>query len=166
VSVLLRESVVTGAMTGVRRDLLGCALPVPRDAGMLHDAWLALVASCHGGVVPLAERLVRYRQHDAQHTGAPAAGHGRRPVVVAADRLHEELRRQRHEASLLLSMLADCPHEPAERSRRFLRNHVAHVEARLGSRSSRVLVRELLAGRYHRHSTGLRSVVKDLARRP
>jgi glycosyltransferase involved in cell wall biosynthesis len=60
---------VTGCTTLFRRELLAHALPIP-VCETYHDWWLAVVASCHGGVSYLPERLVRYRQHGANDTGA------------------------------------------------------------------------------------------------
>ena len=60
---------VTGCTTLFRRELLVLALPIPA-CEIYHDWWLAVVASCHGGVRYLPERLVKYRQHDANDTGA------------------------------------------------------------------------------------------------
>ena len=60
---------VTGCTILMRRSLLKKALPIP-ECETYHDWWLALVASCHGGVQYLPERLVKYRQHSANDTGA------------------------------------------------------------------------------------------------
>lgn len=164
--ILLRTALVTGAATGIRRELLDCALPVPADAGFLHDAWLALVASCHGPLVALDERLLAYRQHEAQHTGAPEAGQPAPPLVLDRERQHRELLRQRAEAALLLDRLRQCPHGSGRPAVAFLREHVAHTDLRLApDRSARAVVAALARGRYHRHSGGLRSAAKDLWRR-
>lgn len=63
------NSCVTGCTTLIRRDLLEKALPIP-DCESYHDWWLAVVASRYGGVRFLPEQLVKYRQHDANDTGA------------------------------------------------------------------------------------------------
>lgn len=60
---------ITGCTTLFRRELLIQALPIPA-CETYHDWWLAVVASCHGGVRYLPERLVKYRQHGANDTGA------------------------------------------------------------------------------------------------
>ena len=59
---------VTGCTTLFHRALLKHALPIPGSETYL-DWWLAVVASRHGGVRYLPERLVRYRQHGANDTG-------------------------------------------------------------------------------------------------
>ncbi len=59
---------VTGCTTLIRRTLLEKALPIPA-CETYHDWWLALAASCHGGVTYIPERLVKYRQHGANDTG-------------------------------------------------------------------------------------------------
>ncbi len=60
---------VTGCTTLIRRDLLEKALPIP-VCEIYHDWWIAVVASRYGGVRYLPERLVKYRQHDDNDTGA------------------------------------------------------------------------------------------------
>lgn len=65
----LCNSCVTGCTVLFRRALLESALPIP-ECETYHDWWLALVASRHGGVRYLPERLVRYRQHGANQAGA------------------------------------------------------------------------------------------------
>jgi rhamnosyltransferase len=66
---LLSRNFVTGCGTAINRQLLISALPIPKDA-IMHDWWLALVASCEGSLKFIDEPLVRYRQHGANTIGA------------------------------------------------------------------------------------------------
>lgn len=68
-SYFVCNACVTGCTTLIRRDLLEKALPIP-DCESYHDWWLAVVASRYAGVRFLPEQLVKYRQHDANDTGA------------------------------------------------------------------------------------------------
>lgn len=68
-SYFVCNTCVTGCTILFHRGLLAYALPIP-DGEPYHDWWLAVVASCHGGVRYLPERLVRYRQHGSNDTGA------------------------------------------------------------------------------------------------
>ena len=60
---------VTGCTCLFRRDLLSRALPIP-SCETYHDWWLGVVASCERGVGFIDLRLVKYRQHGANETGA------------------------------------------------------------------------------------------------
>lgn len=66
---LLMQNNVTGAAMLINRPLIKKALPIPEDA-MMHDSWLALAASMFGTVIPVNERLVKYRQHASNQLGA------------------------------------------------------------------------------------------------
>jgi glycosyltransferase involved in cell wall biosynthesis len=60
---------VTGCTTLFRRELLARALPIPA-CERYHDWWLAVAASRLNGVKYLDSRLVKYRQHESNDTGA------------------------------------------------------------------------------------------------
>lgn len=68
-SRLLVQNNVTGCTMLINRALKDLAFPVPQDA-VMHDWWLALVASAVGKIGFVSRPLVRYRQHDANQIGA------------------------------------------------------------------------------------------------
>ena len=106
-SDLLVRNTVTGCTTMVNRALLEFALPVP-DEAIMHDWWLALVASATGDVVRMPIPLVDYRQHSANAAGAQglslrriwhlASGRGR-------EKPSEHLRRTYSQAATLLERI-------------------------------------------------------------
>lgn len=59
---------VTGCTVAFRRELLDDLLPFPNDLAY-HDWWIGIVAAGHGGLAYTDEPLIRYRQHESQHTG-------------------------------------------------------------------------------------------------
>lgn len=65
----LAQNSVTGCSMLMNRALLDLALPIPEQA-IMHDAWLALVASAFGHVIPIYKPLVSYRQHNSNTVGA------------------------------------------------------------------------------------------------
>ena len=67
--VLLCENQVTGCACAINRSLLELALPVPRDV-LMHDWWLALLASSVGKIGFISKPLVKYRQHVSNVLGA------------------------------------------------------------------------------------------------
>ncbi len=62
-------NVVTGCTALVNRALLERALPIPPEA-LMHDWWLALVASVFGQIALLELPTVLYRQHGGNVLGA------------------------------------------------------------------------------------------------
>ncbi len=72
---LALTNVVTGCTVLLNRMLLQKALPIPGEA-MMHDWWLALVASCFGQIVFLPDPTVLYRQHGGNVLGAKGIGPG------------------------------------------------------------------------------------------
>lgn len=70
---LLVENVVTGCATMFNRALARLAHPIPGEA-LMHDWWLALVATALGRLECLPQRTVLYRQHGGNRVGARRRG--------------------------------------------------------------------------------------------
>lgn len=68
-SRLLLQNTVTGAVCLINRPLLELAKPVPPEA-VMHDWWLALVASAFGVIGSIESSTVFYRQHGKNAVGA------------------------------------------------------------------------------------------------
>jgi glycosyltransferase involved in cell wall biosynthesis len=66
---LLVQNVVTGCTMLVNRPLLNLALPIPESI-VMHDWWLALIASAFGHIGTVDEPTMLYRQHGSNDTGA------------------------------------------------------------------------------------------------
>lgn len=66
---LLPQNVVTGCTLLMNRSLVQLACPIPQ-AAVMHDWWVALVASCLGHIDYLHQQTVLYRQHGSNDTGA------------------------------------------------------------------------------------------------
>ena len=66
---LLVQNMVTGCATTINRALARRACPIPPTT-LMHDWWLALVASALGRIEAVPERTVLYRQHPNNRLGA------------------------------------------------------------------------------------------------
>ncbi len=66
---LLVQNNVTGGAVMLNRPLLEL-LKTPPQVCLMHDSWLALVASCFGVISWVDEPLYYYRQHGANALGA------------------------------------------------------------------------------------------------
>ena len=69
--ILIAQNYIPGCSTLFSRDLLEYALPIPETA-VMHDWWLALIASMAGKIGYEPSRTVLYRQHDANVLGSEA----------------------------------------------------------------------------------------------
>ncbi len=91
---LLVQNMITGCTVIVNRALLSKALPVPADA-IMHDWWLALVASAFGKIGFVDRPTMSYRQHGNNTVGAKGWN-----VALIASRL-KQLFSRRGAAGLL-----------------------------------------------------------------
>lgn len=66
-------NIVTGCTILMNRSLLLRALPIPSEA-IVHDWWIALVASCFGNISFLRSSPILYRQHSSNQIGAKGFG--------------------------------------------------------------------------------------------
>jgi hypothetical protein len=177
--VLLKNNVVTGATLAFRRDFLKAILPIP--ATWVHDAWIALLIAALGKVAIIDEPLVFYRQHQQQQIGVTQRTR-RNGLAWAWSALAEVLRTRSVccEGDEEYSMYADQYGLACERLAAVLdpSNHrilarcqakAAHFRVRADMSNRRwmrfpMVMGELLGGRYHRYSSGSKSLAKDLVR--
>jgi glycosyltransferase involved in cell wall biosynthesis len=66
---LLVQNNVTGCTTMINKALKELAVPIPKNA-VMHDWWLALVASSFGMIGFVDEPTIKYRQHGNNDVGA------------------------------------------------------------------------------------------------
>ena len=167
---LLQGATVTGATAAFRARFKSLLLPIPDDLPIIHDAWIALLIAGVSELVPLSERLVKYRQHTGQQVGALE----RKGLRYPQNSVREALQRENPYAEMLAT--AEAIHRRlTDKQKEFdsrrvlpaLEARMIHLAARSGlpnarlSRASSVFS-ELLSGRYHRYSKGFRSALKDL----
>jgi len=103
---LLVQNVVTGCTTIINRALREAALPIP-GAAIMHDWWLALVASLLGRVEFIDQPTVLYRQHGHNDTGAKKWG--TRFIlnrISKTDQVRKSLQKTQIQASALVQHLA------------------------------------------------------------
>ncbi len=100
---LLAQNFVTGCTLGVNQALLKASLPIANEA-LMHDWWIALIASALGKIAFIPEALVKYRQH-----GKNASGTAHKRGIVAGTKkflahMHEfdSLMKRRFQQSMAL----------------------------------------------------------------
>ena len=70
---LLLHNVVTGCTMMINRELGTLVTNIPNEA-IMHDWWIAMVASAFGKIAYIDESLMLYRQHGKNDTGAKQYG--------------------------------------------------------------------------------------------
>jgi glycosyltransferase involved in cell wall biosynthesis len=161
--VLVRGNMVTGATMMFRSEFRALVQPVPD--GIEHDAWIPLLIAAVAGVEPVAERLIRYRQHGSNQIGARKLSIARR--LHRARQLRTEGLRQRLRQQQKAVERLELAGLSASEACALLRESVAHLAVRAGLPASRWgrlqgVLAETIAGRYSRHSSGWRSAVRDV----
>lgn len=171
--VLSLYNVITGATMAFRSKFKELVLPIPQHTALIHDGWIAAMIAIIGAeIVPIAEPLVKYRQHRQQQLGAPphpdeGTGQG------FLDNLHFALHK-RYAFAEELSLLTTIYERASMNSAAFnypktlnsLHSKIAHYETRANmpdKKSARVpfVLKELFTLRYHLYSKGTRSAVRD-----
>jgi hypothetical protein len=171
---LLQGATVTGATMAFRSRFRPLVLPLPHELPLIHDAWITLLVAAVTRVLPVNEKLIRYRQHASQQVGALERKgiKGSRPFAPGSAK--EALGRE-NAYSQALAVARAAHQRLTEKAPEFdsaqiaptLVSQIAHLELRSRlprgplKRTTRVLA-ELLAGRYHRFGSGARSAIKDL----
>ena len=163
-SVLLGKLVVTGTTMTVRADFARAALP-PAE-GWIHDEWLAVMAALFspGRLVPIAEPLVRYRQHGGNQIGA-----GRSDVATLTARGLAGGRRERVRAQLAkwMALRARVPGSVASDKLTQLDARIAHLRVRAELAGGlvprvRTVLGEWRGGGYATGARGNWSALQDL----
>jgi glycosyltransferase involved in cell wall biosynthesis len=103
---LLVQNVVTGCTTIINRALREVAMPIP-GAAIMHDWWLALVASLLGRVEFIDQPTILYRQHGHNDTGAKKWGaQFILSRISKTDEMRKSLQKTQIQASALVQHLA------------------------------------------------------------
>lgn len=69
INSLLVQNNVTGCTMMINKSLLNLSKDIPNNS-IMHDWWIALVASCFGKIEILNEATILYRQHGNNEVGA------------------------------------------------------------------------------------------------
>ncbi|AHJ13779.1 glycosyltransferase family 2 protein [Sulfurospirillum multivorans] len=100
---LLLHNIVTGCTVMINRALAEKVKTIPHEA-IMHDWWMAMVASAFGKIGYIDEPLMLYRQHGTNDTGAKNYGWG---YFIKKFRERPRLDRYLIQAEMFLSMYED-----------------------------------------------------------
>ena len=177
--ILLQHQIVTGATMAFRGRFKEMVLPIPGQIPLLHDGWIALIISAIADVAMLEEPLISYRLHPQQHSGIkPSLQTGSNtsrkdisPLEMRSRYYTGEIEKLCSVHERLTGMLRalDDPElqKKSEQRIAYVEAVLSHFRVRAGLpeekwRRIEIVLRELLAFRYHRYSRGFMSVLRDL----
>ena len=100
---LLLHNVVTGCTVMINRALAEKVKTIPNES-IMHDWWMAMVASAFGKIGYIDEPLMLYRQHESNDTGAKNYGWG---YFIKKFRERPSLDRYLAQAAMFLYMYED-----------------------------------------------------------
>lgn len=106
-SRILVQNNITGCTMMINKALQKLAFPVPSQA-VMHDWWLALVASAAGKIGFVSSPLVRYRQHERNQLGAVSGG-GRAVLRLGSVNPAESLRAAQAQAGVFAERFSFHP---------------------------------------------------------
>jgi glycosyltransferase involved in cell wall biosynthesis len=171
---LFRKPIVTGATMAIRASLKQFIMPFPGNTVFVHDLWIALIASSinmHG--LPLTEKLIMYRIHSAQQVGIRFSSivalykdfvefdkNNFKEFVEAFECLIDRLRYLHNAYNQELT-------EPVDQ----IKQKTIHLNNRFAIHSAqkiaryKLIIREILSGRYNNYSDSWKSVLRDLLAR-
>jgi len=182
VGAVLRGNFVTGATMAFKAKFKEAILPIPTGTPLIHDGWIALVIAVLAELAFIDEPLILYRQHRKQFIGVGNGGdepgqpvnHQSRSEILdeMADKFcshFEDLKPglERLERSCVKH---DWPKGAARLEAGIAYHHglIDHYRNRAritsGKRVTRLpaTLKELFTWRYHQHSKGLYSAVRDV----
>ena len=171
VRILLKKNLVWGVTMAFRSSLKELILPISQSFFM-HDAWIALLASCAGFYgVPLSDSLVYYRQHTTQQVGSKdntlidKLKAAKNPEYDTYKIIEQGLLDAK--SRLLLMKPSISRNISIELS--LIQQQAKHFSNRalIGSSSNfplkmKALMSDTLRGKYHYYSNSWISIVKDL----
>ena len=159
--VFLRRNLVTGATSGITKELARIAFPVPE--GWIHDEWLALVCSFHGEVRIVPRPTISYRQHESNQIGARKLGvrHAVARLIYPRAERNAVLLKRAQNASAHRAFTEGQP--GAQQIRQKLEHELVR-SSYPAPRWRRILpiIREISTGRYAVYGLGLQDVLRDI----
>lgn len=183
--ILLSRNVVTGATAAFRSSFIPDFVPIPNHmSALIHDGWIALVISVAAEIVFLDMPLIKYRQHPGQQLGINhqlGINNGFEKSGTMRERYSDAVKYLNSRKMLIenfRNILDDYPalrhegkieHVLASDALEIYEN-ITHLENRIklfDKTAGRlpIIFHELVSGRYHRFSKGLRSALKDIVAR-
>lgn len=165
------RNTVTGCTAMINPALQELSRSIPSEA-IMHDWWIALLASCFGRIIPVSKPTILYRQHGRNAVGAKQTRTGRAYLAhrivgayTRAGKRQSALGALNRQAEALLRQHGG---QMSARTRALVEGAVEHLHVRAAvanhQRTKRLqpILQEVASGRYRRLANGLSSAARDL----
>lgn len=160
---------VTGMTLAFKTELTPAIVPIPtHNPSIIHDRWIALIASAVGKLAFVDVPLVRYRQHGNQQIGASKVVRGQWTLAGPNGERGFAHHAANAESFRLIEKRTSAMRRGEKQALipKLLQPRIVHLQARAKMDRSRLgrtplILRELFTLRYFRYSTGFFSAVKD-----
>ncbi len=163
VDVLLKHNVVTGATMAFRSNLIDLLLPISDK--WIHDAWISLLIAFCSQFAIIDKPLIKYRQHQNNQVGLHKIKRNLfDQIKQAKDTTPDSYYKDASYYIPVYQRLSVCSNIKSLEKLSCKVNHL-RFRASLPKRKYKhipLVIRELLAFKYHRFSNGYRSFAKDL----
>ncbi|MCU1288025.1 MAG: Alpha-L-Rha alpha,3-L-rhamnosyltransferase [Acidobacteria bacterium] len=165
--ILLRDGCVLGSSMAFLGKFIDLILPIPQDIYYDHDDWAALMISAVGDIALIDTPLIKYRQHRQQTSSGVL--HKPESLLVSAVKAGKRI----NNYDKIINQL-DFAEKKLSESRYAAKDSISKIKAARKHVSARATLpknfssrfvkigQELIAGRYHTYSNGLKSAAKDL----
>lgn len=161
---LLKSYFVTGCTMAFQSRFIPLVLPIP--ANWMHDAWIAICIAAVSSGYPVAEKLVRYRQHDSQQLGERRRSLWQQYKVASKMDLSFFEARLDAFRTLQHRLKAQTAFSTPERNQQLLQAKIEFLESRcaMRRRSFRLggVAKQFRAGNYRRFAEGWKAAALDL----
>lgn len=145
---LVTRAVVTGCTMTIDRPMLDLARRMPPQA-LMHDRWIALLASSMGAAAPVRKPLVLYRQHERNVIGAVMRDHSPAGLLRRLLNNHKRMEQRRLNESQVEALLHYHGAEMPQANVRLLQKYLE------SSRSPSAIKRIVMTLRYGFFRQGL-----------
>ncbi len=169
---LFNKPLVWGCMMAFRAKYKDLVLPIPDNIpGIYHDYWISWLLSAVSQLEPIPKRLVEYRQHSDQKLGQQITSKTKEHLKV---NFIKQIKSKYNFSDIIYGMRAlqnrlklKAEQFNTEDAAKLVSSRLRHFVNRkkiIDGKSKKILLaaEELFSLRYHHHSSGLKSVVKDL----
>ena len=160
---LAKHRFITGATVMFRAALRDRFMPIAE--GWIHDEWIALTTAAFADLVPIDEKLIRYRIHGEQQVGFQNKLQQRAQGATQAQKHWSRLGESVDELQQVCNALEAKVSEPGRNVLPAYRQHLQFLSFRSSLPVSRAKRLVPLFGRFHQyqeHASGWRSLLKDL----
>lgn len=161
---LLRSNLVCGATLAFRKNIVRVALPIGK--GWMHDEWIGALCAGSGSLLMIHKPTMLYRQHARQEIGINSSGIAQNmhdAILMKNERYHDYILKLK----VLQKTLSTKRISGSATWKTELNHAIHHYCARtqlpraLPARIHKI-VREIVTGNYHKHSSGIPSILKDI----